>query len=167
MCFHSHFRSEDCKTTHQGDLHYKKKCFSLVSFSLFLLLFWECSKTKYDIKYKINENYIQILPLFYSPTIDFLCKQLQIMRYHTFKLVSKFANVNIFTLFLQSLGNRDPTLFGLGQLKEFLDVTPIVLQMCWASHRCSVNRAQKMLHWCTFAPVLSARRCSVNVALFI
>ena len=22
-----------------------------------------------------------------------------------------------------------------------------------------------MLHWCTFAPVLSARRCSVNVAL--
>ena len=66
---------------------------------------------------------------------------------------------------MQSLGNREPTLFGLGQLKEFLDVTPIVLQMCRASHRCSVNRAQKMLHWCTFAPVLPARRCSVNVAL--
>ena len=40
---------------------------------------------------------------------------------------------------------------------------PIVLQMCCASHRCSVNRA-KHAALVYFQPVLSARRCSVNVA---
>ena len=141
-----------------------QKCFSFDSFSLFLFLFRECSKTKYSIKYsdkrKLHSNSSFILQANNRFPLQAIAK---------YEIpLNSLVNLLMLTFspcFLQSLGNREPTLFGLGQLKEFLDVTPIVLQMFWASHRCSVNRAQKMLHWCTFAPVLSARRCSLNVPL--
>ena len=80
MYFHSHFRSDDWKTKHQGDLHYVTEMLIVSFFLCFSSYFGNAQKRNTTSNIAISENYIQIVPLFYRPTIDFLCKQLQIMR---------------------------------------------------------------------------------------